>query len=249
MNRGTEYRDSIHWIEHTRILFVALLEFRCRICADFGESMTRIFRAVGVLLVVGLAVVVSALGLEQWRVHREDARLLPPGKRVDVGGYRLHLDCRGEGSPIILLEGGLGLSASAWAWIQLQLAERSRVCTYDRAGYGWSEGGPSARSADRLVEDLHNLLGVAGEEPPFVLVGHSLGGLLVRAFHGAHPEEVAGLVLLDPTLSLYRESTVPAAEIDPAGSWNWPILRARLGLNRLDDALAWKIHEGVVRRG
>jgi len=121
----------------------------------------------------------------------------PPGKLVDVGGHRLHIQCAGEGRPIVVLEtGALGFSA-AWGWVQPQVAAHTRVCSYDRAGLGWSEPGPEPRDALRIARELRTLLRNAGETPPYVLVGHSFGGLLVRKYADWYPEDVAGLLLLD----------------------------------------------------
>lgn len=126
----------------------------------------------------------------------------PPGMLVDVGGYRLHLDCRGPvtfGQPTIVLEAGLGEWSLTWAGLMPLLAERHRVCAYDRAGYGWSESRPGAPTAAAIVADLYTLLQHSGEPGPFVMVGHSLGALYVRFFTDQHPEAVTGLVLIDPS--------------------------------------------------
>ncbi|MDA2913335.1 alpha/beta hydrolase, partial [Acidobacteriia bacterium AH_259_A11_L15] len=121
----------------------------------------------------------------------------PPGKLVDVGGHRLHIHCVGEGRPTVVLEtGALGMSA-LWGWVQPQVAVHTRVCSYDRAGLGWSEPGPEPRNAVRITGELRTLLINAGETPPYVFVGHSFGGLLVRVYADRYPEDVAGLVLVD----------------------------------------------------
>jgi len=121
----------------------------------------------------------------------------PPGKLVDVGEHRLHIQCAGEGRPTVVLEtGALGISA-AWGWVQPQVAVHTRVCSYDRAGLGWSEPGPKPRDALRIAKELRTLLRNAGETPPYVLVGVSFGGLLVRVYADQYPEDVAGLLLVD----------------------------------------------------
>lgn len=121
----------------------------------------------------------------------------PPGKLVDVGGHRQHIQCAGEGRPTVVLEtGALGMSA-AWGWVQPEVAAFTRVCSYDRAGLGWSEPGPEPRDGLHIARELHALLKNAGETPPYVLVGHSFGGLLVRVYADQYPQDVVGLLLLD----------------------------------------------------
>src|SRR5690606_33293767 len=127
-----------------------------------------------------------------------DATTYPPaGRMVDVGGYKLHLDCRGQGSPTVILDAGLGASSLDWALVQPELARTTQVCSYDRAGMGWSEAGPEPRSPARLADELHTLLQIAGAPGPYVLVGHSLAGKNLRLFAAAHPVDVAGMVLVD----------------------------------------------------
>jgi len=120
-----------------------------------------------------------------------------PGKLYDVGGHRLHLDCRGEGSPTVVLSNGLGGISAGWARVTGPIAETSRVCAYDRAGQGWSDAAASPRDGVQSAEDLHTLLTEAGEHGPYVLVGHSTGGTFAMTYAARYPEQVAGLVLLD----------------------------------------------------
>jgi pimeloyl-ACP methyl ester carboxylesterase len=123
----------------------------------------------------------------------------PPGALVDVGGHRLHIQCAGAGRPTVVLEAGALAMSALWGNVQPAVAACSRVCSYDRAGLGWSEAGPEPRDARRIAGELRKLLRNAGEPPPYVLVGHSFGGLLVRVYADRYPEEVVGLRLLDPS--------------------------------------------------
>jgi pimeloyl-ACP methyl ester carboxylesterase len=121
----------------------------------------------------------------------------PPGEMVDVNGHLMHINCMGEGNPTVILEAAnLGMSAH-WVRVQQQLAQGTRVCSYDRAGLGWSERGPEPRDARQISSELHTLLKGAGTEGPYVLVGHSYGGLYARMYAARYSEEVAGVVLVD----------------------------------------------------
>jgi len=121
----------------------------------------------------------------------------PPGEMVEVNGHRMHINCVGEGSPTVILEAAnLGMSAH-WIRVQQQLAQTTRVCAYDRAGLGWSERGPEPRDVSQISSELHTLLKGADTEGPYVLVGHSYGGLYARMYAARYSDEVAGLVLVD----------------------------------------------------
>src|SRR5437879_1710683 len=99
----------------------------------------------------------------------------PPGRLVDLGGYRLHIYCTGQrvaGRPTVIFEGGLGAPSLVWTLVQPGVAEHARACSYDRAGYGWSEPSPQPRNARQIVGELHKLLQQAGETGPYILVGH-----------------------------------------------------------------------------
>ncbi len=124
----------------------------------------------------------------------------PTGKMVDVGGHLLHLNCLGNGRPTIVLEGGAAAGFSFdWALVQPAVARTSRVCTYDRAGYAWSDPGPEPRTLRQIAYELHAALHAAHEHGPFILVGHSLGALIVREFAYLYPNESTGFVFVDGT--------------------------------------------------
>jgi carboxyl-terminal processing protease len=120
-------------------------------------------------------------------------------KKVSIGTHRLHIRCMGKGSPTVVIDTGVGDTMERWQDFQFQAAEITRVCTYDRAGYGSSEPGPLPRTSQRTAEELKQLLKKAHVEGPYVLVGHSLGGLNMQVFADRYPDLVAGLILLDPT--------------------------------------------------
>ena len=121
----------------------------------------------------------------------------PPGKLVDIGGRRLHLNCVGEGSPTIILEAGLNEFSVQWAVIQEVLQATNRVCSYDRAGLGWSDVTDEPLTVDRAVSDLHKVLNEVNIAPPYLLVGHSFGGVNMRLFANQYPDNVIGMVLVD----------------------------------------------------
>lgn len=124
--------------------------------------------------------------------------MTPPGQLVDMGGYKLHIYCEGNGSgPVVILDSGIGGFSLEWVPVQRLLSRQVRVCAYDRAGYGWSDPGPSPRTTDQIVEELHTLLQEAGVSPPYVLVGHSFGGYNMQYFAKVYPQETAGLILVD----------------------------------------------------
>lgn len=122
-----------------------------------------------------------------------------PGRLVDIGeGRRLNIRCQGEGRPTIILESGLSFSSIGWRYLQPMLARQGRVCAYDRAGLGFSDPGPLPRDASALADDLEGLVDAAALRPPFLLVGNSMGGQVVRLFAFRRPDQVYGLLLLDP---------------------------------------------------
>ena len=125
------------------------------------------------------------------------AKYPPPGQLVDVGGYKLHIACQGTGSPTVVMDAGLGDFSLIWALVQPEASRITQVCVYDRAGYGWSDRSATPRTAQNIVNELHTLLTRSGVQGPYVLVGHSLGGMHVRLFAYQHPDQVAGLVLVD----------------------------------------------------
>ncbi|HVA26817.1 MAG TPA: alpha/beta hydrolase [Candidatus Baltobacteraceae bacterium] len=127
------------------------------------------------------------------------APYLHPQQMVDVGGHKLNLYCTGQGSPTVVLDAGEGETMFTWRKVQPKVAKFSRVCSFDRAGMGFSEGGPLPRDASAMVDDLHALLKNAGLQAPYILVGHSIAGLYVPLYADRYPHDVAGMVLIDPS--------------------------------------------------
>jgi pimeloyl-ACP methyl ester carboxylesterase len=159
----------------------------------------KVLSTIAVLLGLGLIATATWKNL-RLEADRERAAALatqsypPPGKLVDIGGRRLHIDCTGSGSPTVILEAGGGAYAIDWALVQPKIAETTRVCSYDRAGLGWSDAGPADETVEETVSDLHSLLDAAGEKGPYVLVGASIGGIYIQAYQHAFPKDVAALV-------------------------------------------------------
>lgn len=131
------------------------------------------------------------------RSHEFMQRWAAPGRSVSVGSHRLHLNCMGHGHPPMVLEAGMSGWSQDWAWVQAQLSKNGQVCSYDRAGYGWSDASPDARNGLAAVDDLRRALQLAGVAAPRLLVGHSFGGLLMSMYARAYPDEVAGLAFVD----------------------------------------------------
>jgi pimeloyl-ACP methyl ester carboxylesterase len=156
----------------------------------------------------------------------------PPGQMVDVGGYRLHIKCTGEGSPTVVIESGWGDFSAAWGWVQPEVAKTTRVCTYDRAGMGWSESSPEPRTAREFAKELHTLLEKANVPGPYILVGHSLGGYTILVYAHDYPAEVSGLVLIDAQDLPASDGAAPTPAPKP-GRNPLPSLMARIGLVRL----------------
>ena len=158
--------------------------------------------------VIAMLALASIGGGYQTLGEAADAKAYPmPGQLIDVGGHRLHLSCTGSGTPTVVLEPGAGEMSSNLGWIAPAVARDTRVCVYDRAGRGWSEPADTAQDGAQIATDLHTLLQRGHVPGPYVLAGHSFGGLYVLTFAARYPDEVAGMVLVD--------STAPASAANP----------------------------------
>jgi pimeloyl-ACP methyl ester carboxylesterase len=165
----------------------------------------------------------------------DEYRYPAPAEMVDVGGYSLHLYCTGAGgAPTIVMDSGAGGSVLDWQLVQPEVAGFARVCTYDRGGAGWSEPGAQPRTSQQFVEELHTLLGNAGVQGPYVLVGHSLGGTNMQLYASRYPDQVAGMVLVDSAL---EDLDLLSITESLQGSPVWTKIYATTGVVRLVNML------------
>ena len=188
-----------------------------------------------ILLTLLAGLVLTGVLYQAVGAARDRRRFTPPGTLAPVGDHRLHYRCDGNGTPAVILEAGIAASSLTWSRVQPAIARDTRVCSYDRAGLAWSEGASSARSMDALVSEMRMLFKSAGIPPPYVLVAHSFGALVIRAFARAHPAEVAGLVFVDPLH--------PEEWCDPSPNQQ-QMLRGGIFLSRVGGVLA---RLGMVR--
>lgn len=186
----------------------------------------RIFRILVTLVAIG--VLYQRVG-----ASRQRRQYGPPGLLIDVGGHRLHARCEGQGSPVVLLESGIAASSLSWAVVQPEIATFTRVCAYDRAGLAWSDRPSCPRTFGRILDELDALLASVAPHERYVLVGHSFGSFVVRAYAERHPDRIAGIVLVDPAV----EWLTPTPE---HGRLLW-------GARHLSRVGALLAHMGVVR--
>lgn len=157
--------------------------------------LKRLLKTTTLLIVVAI---LAAIGYEQINRYSAAAEFPAPGRMVSVDGYDMHLNCTGSGTPVVLLESGLtGLGSLQWYVVQPAVARNTTVCAYDRAGILWSDPRTRPRTGDRMIEELGKLLDAAEIRPPYVMVGHSLGGGLIRMFDARFPGTAAGFVFVD----------------------------------------------------
>lgn len=231
---GSPVREVLSWVwPPTLLLLVIWLLHRTR--RDMRSRSGR----VQLYLVFAILAASAVGGGYQTVGEATDSNALPvTGRLIDVGGHKLYLNCVGSGSPTVVLEPGGGGTSSQLGWITPAVARSTRVCVYDRAGRGWSEAADSPQDGAQIATDLHTLLHRGGVAAPYVLAGHSFGGLYVRIFAAHYPDEVAGLVLVDSTAS--RQPAKPVIPSSEHGSADLTdrvcvlaSLSARLGATRL----------------
>jgi pimeloyl-ACP methyl ester carboxylesterase len=183
------------------------------------------------VLVAGVGAAYNSLSIRHYR-HLAGV----PGKRYDVGGYSMNLYCTGRGAPTIILSSGLGDDITVWAKVQPVLSQHTRVCSYDRAGFGWSEPQPGSHDADAISSHLHQLIQVAGIQRPVVLVGHSISGIYLRSYAAHYPSDLEGLVFIDGATPL-QDSRIPKELLkiqqDQRREMPWQKLLMTLGWYRL----------------
>ena len=165
------------------------------VCVRVARARGLALRAALWLTAFASVAVAFSSGLNAVLLHHY--RASPPGTLYTVNGRTMRLLCMGSGSPSLVLDSGLGGDGLGWSGVQPVLAKTTRVCSYDRAGYGWSDPGPAPRDAEQIAGELHGLLQAAHIDGPLVLMGHSLGGIYMRAYASRYPEHVAGLVFVD----------------------------------------------------
>jgi pimeloyl-ACP methyl ester carboxylesterase len=185
----------------------------------------RFIRRGATVLVVGVVLLIASGATYEAISRARIAREFPPeGRLIDIGGRRIQLDCRGTGSPIVVFESGADLNGSlSWTRVQDTLAKRTRTCSYSRAGVMWSDPGPPPRDGNAVAGDLHTTLVKAGERPPYVLVGHSLGVPYIMIYTQMYPAEVSGLVFVDGSHpdQIQRFATVLPTPTLPAAPPYW----------------------------
>jgi len=200
---------------------VALICIRRMISSRIQDSgkRRRVIELVTLSLgaILGVLVAVSS-GTNAAMLHH--ARALTPGATYLVRGHRMHIYCAGSGSPALVLDAGLGNDSLIWGGVQPALAKSTRVCAYDRAGWGLSESVPGLQDANHIADELHDLLDAAGIHEPVVLMGHSIAGVYIRAFAARYPDQTAGLIFVDASTPLQDEDPVIGKSM-PHGSPPW----------------------------
>src|SRR4051794_19396732 len=192
-------------------------------------------------VLTGLALASIGGMVETVALHHDSRTLAMPGQLYDVGGHRLHMNCTGSGSPTVVLSSGTGEVAQSWARITQGIAATTRVCAYDRAGQGWSDDVARPQDGRAIATDLHELLNTAGEPGPYLLVGHSLGGIYAMTFAAQYPGDVAGMVLLDSSTpeQFTALPDYPSAYRMIQRTYGILPTVARLGVGRLFSTSAW----------
>lgn len=181
------------------------------------------------MLTIVLVSIAGGLIYEQVSAARDRRALMQIGQSIDIGGRTLNIFCSGSGSPAVIFESGAGLPGYSWVFVQREVAKLRHACWYDRAGQGWSDSSPEPNWSDLAAADLHALLTRADVRPPYVLVGHSIGGFTARIYQSTHPKNVAGMILLDPSDETTSASGGSLASRLPAPV-AWPLVYLARGL-------------------
>ena len=238
---GSSAHPAVDWVWPLVLLALALW-MAVHIHRDLHSRAARwlLYPAVGAMALAAVGGAYQAVG-----AVADASSSSMPGRLVDVGGHRLHLNCTGTGSPTVVVEAGGGEMAANLGWVTPVVARDTTICVYDRAGRGWSEDADTPQDALAISTDLHTLLHRAGVPGPYVMAGHSFGGLYTLTYAANHPDDVAGMVLIDSTSPRYGE--VDGATVHPAPAGAYDIVGrvtaatssvARLGLGRMFAAIA-----------
>lgn len=202
------------------------------------------------ILGLGLALAIDVVrlgGVERWfAAHRLPPPYLPIGRTLEIDGAAVYLDCRGAGSPTVVLDSGLGTGAAGWGFVLLDSAELTRTCTWDRPGIG-NSAAIARHTAGEAADRLRRTLEAAGENGPFIVVGHSLGGVYARIFAASYRSEVAGVVLVDPFMPDVRP--IDEVDVDPAlRTRHYDDLAGTLRIIEATEALDWAATEAELER-
>jgi pimeloyl-ACP methyl ester carboxylesterase len=225
---GDSSLTAAGWVWPPLLFALAIwMGFRVRRSLAAGSGRWLLYPVVAVMATAAVGGTVETITLVS-----DQHRYAMPGQSYDVGGYRLHLNCTGSGSPTIVLQSGLGEFSASWARIAPAVGRSTRVCAYDRAGQGWSDDAPQVQDGLQAAAYLHTLLDRAGEDAPFVLVGHSIGGSYAMTYAARYPEQVAGMVLLDAS-DPYQATSTGAADVSAFAPFAVLPSVARLGLGQV----------------
>jgi len=211
-----------------------------------SPAIRRVLVTAGVVILFLILIGATYQGVATALERRQFPR---PGRLIDVGGHQLHLYCVGQGAPAVVLEAPATTMSAVWGWVQADLAKTTRVCSYDRAGLGWSEAGDSSFSAQQTPIELNALLAKAGERAPFVLAGAEFGAALATLYAARYPDDTAALVLVNPPGASDRGTTsTPSVRFVALSPW-----LARAGVLRATRVLSASARElpqpaaGVLR--
>lgn len=196
-----------------------------------GRRALRIARKTGIGFAAALVILGVAGATWNFLATRHDRKANPPpGHLYEVNGHAMHLYCTGEGSPVVILESGRGDDFTVWGKVQPALSRVTRTCSYDRAGFGWSDAQPGARDGLHIADQLHALLIKAGITTPVVLLGHSAGGLYARIYSSKFPQAVAGLVLVEASTPKPLPSPPFASQMDEHSNAEFMFVKASVAL-------------------
>ena len=202
---------AIIFVVGVLVIWLSVRRFRSLSTKSYRTWRKVVERIVLSVVVILVAVLAGSSAFNAIALHYYWAYNSPPGAFYSVNGHRMHINCTGSGSPTIILEAGLGNDSLTWGGVQPVLSSTTRVCSYDRAGFGWSDPLPVPRDADHIAAELHELLLQAKVTGPIVLMGHSVGGIYMRDYATRYPENLAGFVFEDSSTPLQDENPVMKA--------------------------------------